>query len=133
MAKISATRVIVGLVFIPPTLVFLLFVIAMAWPTKPLEMSEVFEKSCAHPLPLLHGVEEREHSYSMAIQGVWYQEEAVLKLSTDDASKVVESLTGSEIFVNKGSYFERFEIGEILATCSVDPTSGSVRLKHVLW
>ena len=133
MAKISATRVILGLFLIPPTIVLLLVLIAMAWPTKPLEMSEVFEKSCAHPLPELHRVEEREHSYSLATQGVWYQEESVLSLSADDASKVVESLTGSESFIEKGSYFERFAIGQILATCSVDPASGSVRLKHVRW
>ena len=133
MKRVSAKSLLLAVIVVPAGGVVLFVLVALVWPTEPLPLSEVFENSCGLPLPDRYTVGKREHSYSMAIQGVWYHEETELAISPADTTSAQKALRASNLFTEKAGYFERFEAGEIMATCSLNPVSGEIRLSYVLW
>ena len=126
-------KIVLGILILPPLLAVVLFVVALVWPTTPLPIEEVFFGSCGSKYELEYVVGERPHSYSIAPQGVWYDESGEVTVSKEAASYMYRELALNNEFKLKNGYFEKFVVGKVLASCSIDLKSGQVKYKYVLW
>ena len=126
-------RLILGALILPPLLLAALLVIALVWPTDPLPIEEVFLGVCGNEFKSEYIVGDRPHSYSIAPQGVWYDETSEVKVSPKAASEMYNKLGGNDEFIYKDGYFEKFVVGKVLANCKINKESGQIQYKYVLW
>ena len=126
-------RIILGVLILPPLLIAVLLVIALVWPTTPLPIEEVFLGACGEEFSSEYVVGERPHSYSIAPQGVWYDESGEVVVSPEVAAEIYSNLNGNSEYILSNGYFEKFVVGKVLANCSINIESGQVKYKYVLW
>ena len=126
-------RIILGVLIIPPLLIVVLLIIALVWPTTPLPIEEVFLGACGVEFNSEYVVGERPHSYSIAPQGVWYDESGEVSVSSEVANEIYSKLSSNSAFTLSNGYFEKFVVGEVLANCKINIESGHVKYKYVLW
>lgn len=110
-----------------------MLVTALMWPTDPLPIEEVFIGVCGDEFDSKYVVRDRSHSYSIAPQGVWYDETSEVRVSSKAASKIFNKLNVNNDFIYKDGYFEKFVVGKVLANCKVNKESGKIQYKYVLW
>lgn len=104
--------------------------IVQLWP-EPIE--ETFRSVCDFELPENVVVTNRSHSYSNWRHGVWYTDHGTVTINPIVAKDIDEKLRGNSKYKSKGNTFEKFIVGEILATCSASSTSGVIEYDLVLW
>ena len=126
-------KITLGILIIPPFLFVALFLVALVWPTTPLPIEEVFPGACGSNFKPEYVVGERPHSFSIAPQGVWYDESGEVTVSNEAASNIYNQLSENSEFKLSNGYFEKFIVGKVLANCEVDLESGQVKYKYVLW
>lgn len=132
--KLSRTlKIVLGVLILPPLIIVALFLVALVWPTKPLPIEEVFLGACGSEYNSEYVVGNRPHSYSIAPQGVWYDESGGVTVSKESALNIYDQLVSNSEYELSNGHFEKFVVGEVLANCIVDLESGQVKYKYVLW
>ena len=127
------TKIILGILIFPPLLVVGIVVVAVIWPTTPQPIEEVFLGACGEVYEPEYAISERPHSYSIAPQGVWYDESGEVIVPIEVATRIYNNLANNSEFELKNRYFEKFIVGKVLANCTINLESGKVKYKYVLW
>ena len=133
MKSHRALKVILGVLILPPLLIIALFLTALVWPTTPLPIEEVFLGACGSKYHSEYIVGDRPHSFSIAPQGVWYDESGEVTVSTAAALNIYNQLSRNSEYELSNGYFEKFVVGKILANCEVDLESGQIKYTYILW
>lgn len=126
-------KIILRVLIFPPLLVVGIVIVALIWPTTPQQIEEVFLGACGEVYDPGYAISERPHSYSIAPQGVWYDESGKVIVPIEVANKIYNNLANNSEFDLKNGYFEKFVVGKVLANCTVNLESGVVKYKYVLW
>ena len=126
-------KIVLGVLILPPLIVVALFLVALVWPSKPLPIEEVFLGACGSEYNSEYVVGNRPHSYSIAPQGVWYDESGEVTVSKESALNIYDQLVSNSEYELNNGHFEKFVVGKVLANCIVDLESGQVKYKYVLW
>ena len=126
-------KIILGVLILPPLLIVALFLLAIVWPTTPLPIEDVFFGACSSEYNSEYVVGERPHSFSIAPQGVWYDESGEVKVSKVSASNIYNHLAENSEYKLSNGYFEKFVVGKVLANCQVNLETGQIKYKYVLW
>ena len=116
-----------------PLLVVIFIAFALFWPTTPLPIEDVFLDACGVEYKSEYDIRKRPHSYSMAPQGVWYDESGEALISKEAAEAIYNQLTKNGDYKFTNGIFEKFIVGKVLANCEIDLQSGQVKYKYVLW
>lgn len=128
-----AFKIILGVLVLPPLFVIALLLVVLVWPTTPLPIEEVFLGACGSKYDPEYVVGDRPHSFSIAPQGVWYDESGEVTVSKSAAANIYDRLDNNSEYELSNGYFEKFVVGKVLANCEVDLESGQVKYKYVLW
>jgi len=127
-----ALKIILGILILPLLLIVALFLVALVGPTTLLPIEEVFSGACGSKYNPEYVVGDRPHSFSIAPQGVWYDESGEVTVSKEAALNIYDQLASNSGYKLRNGYFEKCVVGKILANCGVDLESGQVKYKYVL-
>ena len=133
MALRKPLKIVLGVLIVPPIFLVLIILFALFWPTEPLPVEEVFLGACGVDFKEEYIIGERPHSFSIAPQGVWYDESSSVKVTLDVAAEIHSLLSSNPDYEFTDGYFKKFIVGKVLAICSIDLTSGQITYNYVLW
>src|SRR5690349_18837224 len=61
-------------------------------PSDPEPLNKVFTDACSSELPKHYTIKSRDHSHSLAPQGVWYTERTYITTTQPEALKILKKL-----------------------------------------
>ncbi|MGY0627426.1 MAG: hypothetical protein ACW7DS_17080, partial [Paraglaciecola chathamensis] len=100
------------------------------WPEP---LAETIKSACNFDLPESFVINERSHSYSNWMHGVWYTENGTLTIEPSEATSMIVALNHDPEYILENAAFEKFVIGRVQTTCSVNESSGVINYDLALW
>ncbi len=132
----SILKIILYVIFIPPLLFIILFIIALFLPSSPNEpIDMVFKKACGSKLPVRAVIIKREPIQSFLPQGFNYSESGTIQVSSEQATAILAELEGNPEYRLDYEYntYERFVVGDTLGICNVSKFSGYIDYQYTVW
>jgi len=132
----SIIKIILYVIFIPPLLFIILFVIALFLPSSPNEpMEDVFRKACGSELPVRSVIIKRDPVQSFLPQGFSYSESGTIQVSLEHASAILSKLEkSSEYHLDyEFNYYQKFVVGDTLGICKISKLSGYIDYEYTVW
>ena len=105
---------------------------------EPLSAKDILRHACAFQVEKDPSIVKREFSHSevWSIQGTYYWDQGVIRISKADAKKLLSSLDKNPDFSEKEhdgySYYHKFVAGKIDTSCKVNVNTGTIEYRLTL-